>query len=195
MKEVWKAPATGSGMTRTPLGGFAANCARASSGPAATICPPPLTLAPTRSSSARVARTVSVSPPISADIPVGVNAQAALIAVPRTAARSTASSAGNTPASDAAASSPTECPAMTAPAGIVQMLGGQQGGGDHQRLGDRGVLDLVRLCGGSQPDEVEVGPVRHGGGSITDTVQLEPTAQHSGLLGSRPGAQRWPALT
>jgi hypothetical protein len=36
------------------------------------------------------------------------------------------------------------------------MIGDSDTEGDDQRLGDCGVLDLVRVCGGSQPDQVQI---------------------------------------
>ena len=198
MYEVWKAPATGSAITLVPAGGFAASAASASVLPAATIWPPPLTLAPTRSSSASVLSTVATSPPMTADIPVGVSAQAALIAWPRTAARSTASSAGSTPASAAAASSPTECPATAAPGGSGELPGGEQCGRDHQRLGDGGVLDLVGAGGGAQRDQIQVGPVGHRRRLIADAVQFQPGSEHPRLLSSltrSDDGQHWTSQT
>ena len=80
-----------------------------------------------------------------AAMPVGSSAQAAAISRPRTPARVIAASAGTTPASAAAPSSPTLCPAVSATSCMRQLLGGEQGGGDQQRLGPGGVLDLVRV--------------------------------------------------
>ena len=82
-------------------------------------------------------------------------AQAAPIAAPRAAATRTAVCASTTPATAAAASSPTEWPAVRAPAGMSNGGRRQQSGGHDQWLGDRGVLDLVRIRRRAEPNQVE----------------------------------------
>ena len=120
MKWVWNAPATLSGMTRARAGGSAAKAASASSAPAATTWPAPLTLAGVRSWRSMVASTSSGSPPSTALMPVGVAALAAAIARPRWATNRMASVSVSTPAAAAAVISPTECPASApVPAGAT----------------------------------------------------------------------------
>ena len=95
-------------------------------------------------------------------MPVGVSAQAAAIAAaahPRPGDRGLA--AVSTPASAAAASSPTLWPAVDAdrrlPAGRSSSAAASQRGGHEQRLGHRGVTDLVRVGGRAEPDQIEAG--------------------------------------
>ncbi len=162
MKCVWKAPATVSLRVRAFSGGSASSARRS----------PPrdrprrsvrrrLRLAGTSSSSARRASTCSSSPPRTAAMVVGSSAQAFAISRPRTAARLTASSRVMTPAMAAAASSPTEWPATTRSSGSAERLAEfvvrQQGGHDDERLGHRGVGDLLR--GGGGPRRARSSPV------------------------------------
>ena len=151
MKRVWNAPATGSG-TPVSSGRFVRGqlCQRVE-GPAATICPAPLKFAPPG--------PARRGPPgryrFAADQrghPGGVNAHAGHRG-PRTAARATASCAG-TRRPGRGGQFADRVPGDDGAGGDVQMLGGQQGGADHQRLGHRGVLDLVRLRGGAQPHKI-----------------------------------------
>ena len=117
MWEVWKAPATFSGMTRALAGGSAAKAASCSSVPAATTWPPPLLLAAVSPCCCRLAASSSGSPPMTALMPVGVTALAAAMARPRSRTKTIACSALSAPATVAAVISPTECPAVapTAP--------------------------------------------------------------------------------
>ncbi len=119
---------------------------------------------------------------------MGVRAQAALIAVPRTAARSTASSAGNHPGQRCGGEFADGVAGDHGPGGIGERLRGQQRSRDDQRLGDCGVLDLVGAGGGTQPYQIEVGPVGHRRRGLRDAVQFEPTAEHSGFLSSLSGS-------
>jgi hypothetical protein len=113
MYSVWKAPATDSGTIRALAGGSALSAASPSRDPAATTCPPPFMFAGTRPWASIAASTSAGSPPRTADIPVGVSAHARAMARPRTAVSAIAASTDSTPASAAAVSSPTLCPAMT----------------------------------------------------------------------------------
>ena len=105
---VWKAPETWSGRTRAPAGGFSASLAKASSGPAATIWPPPFSFAGVRPRARSASTTTSRSPPKTADIPVLLPVAAADIARPRTFTRARAESPSKAPAMLAAVISPTE---------------------------------------------------------------------------------------
>ncbi len=67
--------------------GSAASSASASRAPAATIWPAPLRLAGVSPAASMAATTSSGSPPSTADMPVGVSAQAAAISAPRRAAK------------------------------------------------------------------------------------------------------------
>ena len=73
------------------------------------------------------------------------------------AARVIAASGVSTPASAAAPSSPTLWPATTRDVVQRQLLGGEQRGGDQQRLGPGGVLDLVGVGVGAEVDQVDPG--------------------------------------
>ena len=113
MYEVWKAPATCSGMTRARSGGVAASRARPSRDPAATTWPAPLTFAGTSPAVAIAASTSDGSPPRTALIPVGTSAAASAMNDARAETRDTASTSSRTPATAAALNSPTEWPAVT----------------------------------------------------------------------------------
>ena len=88
----------------------AASCSRV---PAATTCPALFTLAGVSPQRSIAALTSSGSPPTTALMPVGVTALAAAIARPRSRTSTIACSLLSTPASAAAANSPTEWPAET----------------------------------------------------------------------------------
>ena len=70
-----------------------------------------------------------------------------------------------------------------------QVLGGQQGGGDEQWLGARGVPDLVGVGLGAEVDEIDAGEggpppqARFGAG------QVEPGREEAGLLGALAGRE------
>ena len=83
----------------------------ASRSPAATICPPPLSLAATSPKSAIACKTTWRSPPRTAAIPAGVIEAAFAISIPRARTNFIASNGVSTPAIAAAVISPTECPA------------------------------------------------------------------------------------
>src|SRR5699024_8855394 len=86
---------------------------RASSEPAATVWPPPLTLAGLAPAASMAESTSSGWPPTTADVPVGVVAAAEAMPRPRTDTKRMASAEVRIPAICAAAISPTECPATT----------------------------------------------------------------------------------
>ena len=164
-----RAPCSRCGTRRRPTaagslarpGGLAASAASCSALPAATIWPAPLRLAAVRPSSSIPAATSSGSPPSTADMPVGASAQAAAISRPRSRASATAASGPKTPASAAAASSPTLCPAVDDVGGCDDRQRPARrrrpGGGDEQRLGDRGVVDLLGVGRRAELDQVEPG--------------------------------------
>lgn len=108
---MWKAPATFSGTTRERSGGFAAKASRASSEPAATICPEPLALAGVSPAASMASRMTSSCGERTADMPVGVAAAAWAMAVARVRTKLMASSSLSAPARAEAVISPTEWPA------------------------------------------------------------------------------------
>ncbi|GMA31016.1 hypothetical protein GCM10025875_10080 [Litorihabitans aurantiacus] len=89
-------------------GGSAASAASTSCDPAATTCPAPLTLAGQAPARSIAASTSSGSPPSRAVMPDGFAAAACAIARARAETRATAELASNSPATLAAANSPTE---------------------------------------------------------------------------------------
>ena len=189
MNEVWNAPATGSGMTRTPAGGLAASCSSASTAPAATIWPPPLTLAPTRSSSSRAASTV-----------FGVAAHQCGHA--GGGERAGGAHRGAADGGQVDRVQDGQHPGERGGGELADRMPGDDGTRrdgqrsaaasrarcHHQRLGDRGVLDLVGAGGGAEPDQIQVSPIGHGRSGLRNAVEFEPGAQHSGLLGSLSGS-------
>ena len=133
-------------------------------------------------------------------MPVGVAAAARAIAAPRTATRRRASSSVSTPAIAAAASSPTECPAVT-PTTLLRgdaegVVGAEVEDGpqarqrrrDEQRLGDGGVPDGVGVRRGAVGDQVEAGRAGGPRDRLGDGRQLEPRGEHAGGLGALTGA-------
>src|SRR5699024_9380428 len=101
------------GAPRARAGVFAVRAERASSEPAATVWPPPLTLAGLAPAASMAESTSSGWPPTTADVPVGVVAAAEAMPRPRTDTKRMASAEVRIPAICAAAISPTECPATT----------------------------------------------------------------------------------
>ena len=130
----------------------------------------------------------------------GVAAAARAIAAPRTATRRRASSSVSTPAIAAAASSPTECPAVTptsrCAATAERRVGAEvedgpqarQRGGHEQRLRDGGVPDGVGVGRGAVGDQVEARGRRGPRDRLGDGRQLEPGGEHAGGLGTLTGA-------
>ena len=150
MCSVWKAPATLSGISRALAGGSSASAASCSRVPAATIWPGPLSLAAVRPCLSMAASTSSRSPPRTAVMPVGVTAAASAIALPRSRTSTIACSAVITRApaaavelADAVAGDGAD---LAERVGRVreELEGGDQAGGDQQRLGDLGVADRRR---------------------------------------------------
>ena len=128
-------------------------------------------------------RPPSGSPPSTALIPVGVAAAARAIAWPRTRTNSSALSGLMAPEMAAAATSPTLWPVAgdgagpSAATGPEQSIGGEQCGGDEERLRDRGVANLLRRhrrAGGDQVDARRLGPPAQ---PVGGTGQLQPGAQ------------------
>ena len=139
------------------------------------------------------ATTSSGSPPSTADIPVGASAHAAAISAPRRAAKATASSGFSAPATAAAVSSPTLCPATTTSRVVPPQpeLRGPRSrpSDDDQRLGDRGVLDLVGVGGRAQARQVEPGEL-----AVRTRVSSTPGSssqggEHARRLGALPGRE------
>ena len=163
--------------------------ASASTAPAATIWPATVDVGADQiHGSASAVSTVSVSPPSTADIEVGVSgaglahghAADARPAGPRSHRRAPRPGA-------AAASSPTEWPAVAAPAASAAGGRREQRGRHHQGLGDGGVLDLVRVGRGAEPGQVETGGLRRTRPAGRRPGQLEPGTEHPGLLRALSG--------
>ena len=188
MNRVWNAPATASGITRAPAGGAACRAAIASAAPAATIWPPPLRLAPTRSSAASAASTVSGSPPSTAAIEVGSSSQALAIARPRTAGQRHGPLgvehagepgggqladrvAGDDGAGRAASSSPAASSAAATTSGWVTAVS----------------LISSAVAVVPEPCEVEAGGGAEGVQPGGEVLQLQPRGEHSGFLRSLAG--------
>ena len=60
---------------------------------------------------------------------------------------------------------------------------------DDQRLGDGGVLDLVGVGGGAEPEQVEAGDLAELGELLGDAGQLEPGREHARRLRALPGRE------
>ena len=60
---------------------------------------------------------------------------------------------------------------------------------DEQGLGDGRVLDLVRVGGGAEPNEVQTGRVGEGGDQLGHAVEFEPGGEHPGRLGALAGRE------
>ena len=118
---------------------------------------------------------------------------ASAIARPRSRTRTIAASAVSTRAPAAAAISPTLWPA-TAPTvervgGVREQLeGGQQAGGDQQRLGHRGVADLVRVGLGAVVDQVEAGDGGQPGQAFGAAGRSSQGVRKPGVWAPWPGA-------
>jgi hypothetical protein len=69
----------------------------------------------------------------------------------------------------------------------AKRLGGGERGGDEQRLGDRGVGDLVLARGRPVADQVAAGQVRPGGKTAGEAGQVQPGGQEA--RGLRPLAR------
>ena len=70
-----------------------------------------------------------------------------------------------------------------------QVLGGEQRGGDQQRLGTGGVLDLVRVRPGAQVDQVHPGQRRPPAQTRLGAGEVEPRREEAGLLGTLSGRE------
>ena len=133
-------------------------------------------------------------------MPVGVGAQAAAIARPRTAVSAIAASTLSTPASAAAVSSPTLCPAMTTSRPACGVCATGPGRPPSSRATNRliattsGWVTAVSLIASASPVGAEgeqvgvgdgAGPAEEGLGA----GELEPVGEHSGLLGTLSGGE------
>ena len=112
MKEVWNAPATGSGMIRDPAGGFAASAASASDRPGGDDLAAAVDVGAHQVQLGQGVRAPSsVSPPSTADMTVGVSGAGRAHRAAADRGQSHRGRRGSsTPAMAAAASSPTEWP-------------------------------------------------------------------------------------
>ena len=133
--------------------------------------------------------TSSGSPPSTALIPVGSSAQAAAISRPRTPASVIAASAGSTPASAAAPSSPTLWPA-TRPTSYI----GRCSAASRAAATSSGWVRAVSLISsasacGAEVDQVDPGqrgpPAQPGLGA----GEVEPRREEAGLLGALAGRE------
>ena len=131
-------------------------------------------------------------------MPVGVCAQAAAIARPRTAvsaiAASTRQHAGERGGGELADAVPgdDDVAVRRRRPGLGQraeLAGDEQAHRDDQRLGDRGVLDRLGVAGGAEGQQVGVGdragPAEEGFGA----GELEPVGEHSGFLRTLSGGE------
>ena len=168
MCRVWNAPATSSGRSRARAGGSAANAASCGRVPAATIWPAPLTFAgvsPCASMAAEDARprrrrarrsSRSARPRRPAPWPgrgPGPAASRRRPGAPRRWRRRPARPRCARPRRRTGRSWPGRRPAPRP----------RRGGGDQQRLGDRGIADLVGAGGRPAADQVDAGQVGPGG--------------------------------
>ena len=186
MCEVWKAPATLSGMTRALAGGFSARALSWSSVPAATVWPAPLTLAGVAPEASMAASTSAGSPPTTALMPVGVTAAAAAMLLAAFADKGHGFLSVSTPARAEAVISPTECPARIT-GGVPSStsnrdLRGHQPGGDNQGLRHGGVLDGLLIGGGAVRGEVDACNLAEGGQMACYGRQFQPRGQETGGL-------------
>ena len=128
-------------------------------------------------------------------MPVGSSAQAAAISRPRTRGegdrglgREHAGERGRGELADAVPGGQRD---------VVQrqVLGGEQGGGDQQRLGPGGVLDFVRVGLGAEVDQVDAGqrgpPAQAGLGA----GEVEPGVRKPGFWEPWPGASTASTVT
>ena len=77
--------------------------------------------------------------------------------------------------------------AVTAP---DQLLVSEQGGGDHEGLGDSRVGDLLGGGGGAQAGQVQAGDRRPRLDPFGGTGQFEPRREHAGRLRSLSGSKQ-----
>ena len=70
-------------------------------------------------------------------------------------------------------------------AGRAEQLGRHgDRGGHQQRLGDRGVPDLLGVGAGPAPDQVASGKLGQGAEAVGESGQLQPRSQESRCLGA-----------
>lgn len=74
---------------------------------------------------------------------------------------------------------------------VTEGRGGDQSGGDEQRLGDGGVTDLVRVGVRAVVHQVEVDGGREGTQTVLDTGEVEPGGQEAGRLGALAGSDEY----
>lgn len=99
-----------------------------------------------------------------------------------------------TPAKTAAVISPTLWPHDRAggePGDVTECRGGQDSGGDQQRLGHGRVSDLVRVGLGAEVGEIESDGVRPRGDAVSGTGEGEPVSQEAGRLGALAGSDEY----
>ena len=161
MKGVWNAPATASGRTRAPAGGSAASFVQRVERAGGDDLAGAVAVGRGEARGLDAGRTSSGSPPSTADMPVGVSAQAAAISAPRHGGEGDRPSAGvSTPDHRGGGELADAVPgddASAAPSSSELRPAAISAARDDQRLGDGGVLDLVGVGGGAEPDQVETG--------------------------------------
>ena len=165
MNRVWNAPATASGTTRARSGGSSASAASASTRPGGDDLAGAVAVGGSSPSSSRRASTSSGFPPSTALMPVGSSAHAAAISRPahrgERDGRVRREHAGHGGGGELADRVPggDEASSRAASTRVRQPPGqsgvGEQRGGHHQGLGDRGVADLLGVRGGAQPLQVQ----------------------------------------
>jgi len=69
----------------------------------------------------------------------------------------------------------------------LERLGSRDRHGDQQRLGDRGIGDLVRTGGRPAGDQVAPGDVGPGGEAVAEAGQVQPGCQEAGGLRALTG--------
>ena len=125
-------------------------------------------------------------------MPVGETAAAAAMAWARTCTSRSASSALSTPAMAPAASSPTLCPAAASALRAIwpsppNVASAAASAGRHQqRLGDRGIPDLVGVGCAAAAREITSGQARPMGQAVGDPGHVQPRGEKPGSLGTLP---------
>ncbi|GAA3128970.1 hypothetical protein GCM10017687_50160 [Streptomyces echinatus] len=74
---------------------------------------------------------------------------------------------------------------------VTECRGGQETGGDQQRLGHGGVTDGVGVGLGAVVDKIQADGVRPCGDAVRGTGQFEPGSQEAGRLGALAGSDEY----
>ena len=171
-----------------------AKAASCSTVPAATIWPGPLSLAAVRPCCSSAASTSSRSPPRTAVMLVGVVRGGRGHRVAALADQHHRLLGGDRPGTGRGGQLTDAVPGdgadLAERVGRVreQLEGGEQAGGDQQRLGDGGVADRLRVGLGAVVDQVEAGDRGQPGEALGGSWVLEPGGQEAGGLGPLAGS-------